>query len=315
MDVSVVLATYNRAASLRKTLDTFSALTYPPSLTWELLVVDNNSRDATREVVENFAKSASFPLRYIFEAQQGRSAALNCGLNAAAGEIIAFTDDDVLLHPDWLAHLARTFQRFPCAAVGGRIVPLWEQPKPSWLEVNGQQAVVNFELGDEFKELRFPPLGANCAFRRRVFSEYGTFRLDLGVSGSTHTVTCEDTEFGFRLLRGGEQIVYCPDAIVYHPVDPKRATKKYFLQWFYYNGVSLTRTAGLPDFGMFLFGAPRWLYRELLANWLQWMLTFNRDRRFNRRLRTYRSVGDIVESRRLFRLRAATRASQQLQPE
>lgn len=316
MDVSIVLATHNRAATLQKTLDTLAALAYPAGLTWELLVVDNNSHDATREVVERFAETANFTLRYLFEAQQGKSAALNTGVAAATGEIITFTDDDVLVHPEWLVNLVRTFTRFPCSAVGGRVVPVWEHLRPDWLEMERQLAVVHFDFGEEFREIRFPPLGANFAFRREVFAKYGLFRLDLGPSGNgQHRITCEDMELALRVLRAGEQIVYCPDAIVYHPVDPKRTTKKYFLEWFYYNGVSLTRAAGLPDFGVFLFGAPRWLYRELLANWLSWMLTFNKDRRFNRRLLTYKSLGAIVESRRLSHLKAAARAPQKLQPE
>jgi glycosyltransferase involved in cell wall biosynthesis len=313
MDVSVVLATYNRAASLQTTLETFSRLVCPPRLSWELLVVDNNSRDDTRELIHKFARTAAFPLRYVFEECQGRSAALNSGIAAARGEVIAFTDDDVLLHPDWLANLSRTFKRFDCAAVAGRVVPLWNHTKPEWLEMDGQQAVVNFELGEKFTQIRVPPLGANSAFRKQVFAKYGLFRVDLGVNGSKHTVTCEDTEFGFRLLKAGEQIVYCPDAIVYHPVDSKRTTKKYFRDWYYYNGVSLTRTAGLPDFGVFYFGVPRWLYRELIANWVRWVFSFERNRRFNRKLWTYRSVGNIVESRRLSRLKAGARASRELQ--
>ena len=315
MNVSVVLATYNRAASLQTTLETFSRLLCPPDLTWELLVVDNNSNDGTREAVLKFAKTATFPVRYIIEGQQGRSAALNSGIAAALGEIIAFTDDDVLLHPDWLSNLTRTFDRFDCVAVGGRIVPLWNHPKPDWLHMDGQQAVVNFDLGEEFQEIRFPPMGANSAFRKQVFAKYGLFRLDLGVSGSEHTVTCDDTEFGYRLIRGGERMLYCPDAIVYHPVDPKRTTKKYFLDWYYYNGVSLTRTAGLPSFGVFYIGVPRWLYRELITNWLRWMFSFDKNRRFNRKLWTYRSVGNIVESHRLSRLKAAAGVSRELQHE
>src|SRR5579863_4143034 len=183
MDVSVILATYNRTASLQKTLETFSAQVCPPDLTWELLVADNNSRDNTREVVEQFAKNANFPVRYLFEGRQGKSSALNAAIAATAGEIIAFTDDDVLLHPDWLCNLTRTFKRFNCVAVGGRVVALWEHPKPEWLEMERQVAVVSFEFGDDFREIRFPPLGANYAFRRETFAKYGLFRLDLGPSG------------------------------------------------------------------------------------------------------------------------------------
>jgi hypothetical protein len=99
--------------------------------------------------------------------------------------------------------------------------------------------------------------------------------------------------------------MYCPTAIVYHPVDPSRTTKKYLLSWYYYNGVSLTRTAGLPNEGVFYFGVPRWLFRELLANMARWTLTFQGKQRFQYKLRFCRSVGNIVESYRLSRSKFA----------
>jgi glycosyltransferase involved in cell wall biosynthesis len=299
MDISVVLATYNRAGSLRVTLESFLSQVSPADLSWELLVVDNNSTDATRDVVESFARTAGFPTRYILERLQGKSIALNAGVAQARSEIIAFTDDDVLVHPDWLANLKRTFDEVDCSAVAGKVVPTWNHPKPGWLKMEGQFAVTNFDQGDEPKEIRVPPIGANSAFRKDVFRKHGLFRLDLGPNGSRHTITCEDWEFGERLIRAGEKIAYCPTAIVHHPVDPDRTTKKYFLSWYYYNGISLTRTAGLPKDGIFWFGVPRWLYRELLTNFAKWMLTWRGNDRFSRKLSTYRSLGNIVESYRL----------------
>lgn len=309
MDVSVVLATYNRAASLRTTLQSFLNLVFPQKLSWELLVVDNNSTDSTRETVEEFASCAPFPVRYVFEKKQGRSPALNAGIAKAGGEIIVFTDDDVLFHQDWLFNLKQTFDRFDCAAIAGRVVPVWSHPKPDWLVMQGQYAVVHFELGDQFKEIREPPLGANSAFRKQVFRRYGLFRLDLGVRGSKHTITCDDTEFGERLIRAGEKIVYCPTAIVYHPVEPKRTTKKYFVSWYYYNGVSLTRTAGLPKEGVFYFGVPRWLLREALTNLARWLFALPDKERFQRKLRFFQSVGTVVECNRLSRSRSASSRS------
>jgi glucosyl-dolichyl phosphate glucuronosyltransferase len=302
MDISVVLGTYNRAESLAAALRSFSSLDSPPWLKWELVVVDNNSTDGTRKVVEEFSKQARFPVRYIFERRQGRSAALNAGITEANGEVVVFTDDDVLLHKDWLVNLKSTFDQYDCEAVAGRVVPLWNHPKPDWLEMDGHFAITNFDLGDEVKQIGIPPLGANSAFRRGVFARHGLFRLDLGVSGERHTITCDDTEFGERLIRAGEKMVYCPTAIVYHPVDPNRTTKTYFLSWYYYNGVSLTRSFGLPGQGVFYFGVPRGLYRELAANLAKWLVSVDRNRRFRRKLRTYRSVGSIVESYRLSHL-------------
>ena len=301
MDISIVLATYNRAANLQTTLETLATQVVSSNLSWELLVVDNNSTDGTRNVVKNFAEASYFPVRYIFEKNQGRTYALNRGIAEAKGEIIAFTDDDVLVHCDWLANLCKAFAQQDLIALAGRVLPLWNHPKPDWLEMNGQFAVVNFDLGGDAREITIPPLGANSAFRRDVFEKYGLFREDLGVCGNKHTITCDDTEFGERLIRAKEKIFYCPEAIIYHPVDPQRTTKKYFLTWYYYNGVSLTRTFGVPQDGVFWFGVPRWLYREFLGNAVKWLCTLQPIRRFHHKLRTYRSLGNIVESYRLSR--------------
>jgi glucosyl-dolichyl phosphate glucuronosyltransferase len=300
MDISIVLGTYNRAVSLRTTLESFCQLAIPPDLTWELLVVDNNSTDGTRLAVEEFVRK--LPLRYIFEGKQGRSAALNAGIAAATGDVVAFTDDDILLDKFWLSNLANTFRQHECAAVAGRVVAQWNHPKPSWLTMEDQLAIVRFDFGDEPKQIYVPPLGANSAFRKEVFQRYGLFRLDLGVSGSQHTITCDDTEFGERLIRGREKIIYCPTAVVYHPVDPMRATKSYFRSWYYYNGRSLTRTAGLPRVGSFCFGVPRWMYRELATAVSGWLFTWDPALRLHRKFKAYRVLGNVIETRRLSRL-------------
>jgi glycosyltransferase involved in cell wall biosynthesis len=298
-DISVIVCTYNRASSLKSTLESFSGLTLPPDLDWELIVVDNNSKDNTQEVIRDFAKTARFSVRYIFERRQGRSPALNAGIVAAKGEIVAFTDDDVILHPEWLLRLKRAFDEFECAGVGGRVVPLWHHPKPDWLEMEEQQAIVNFELGDESKELKDrTPLGANSAYQKNKFAKYGVFRLDLGVSGESRGITCEDSEFASRLFRAGEKIMYVPAAIIYHPVDPVRSSKAYFCKWYYNDGRSMIRAWPPPMSIVRYFGVPRWIFRSVGENFLKWILNFDAKRRFHYKLRTYRDVGRLVESYR-----------------
>jgi len=175
----------------------------------------------------------------------------------------------------------RTFDAFQCAGVGGRIIPVWQQPKPDWLEMDEQQAIVHYEHGNEAQVLRdHPPMGANCAYRKDRFVKYGTFRLDLGVSGENRGITCEDTEFATRLLRAGEKIVYAPDAIIYHPVDPRRATKAYFRKWYYNDGRSMARAFPPPPDIVRYFGIPRWSLRGVLVNSLKSIFTLNPNGRF-----------------------------------
>src|SRR2546423_738463 len=109
MEFSIVIPTYNRADELRETIRSISNLKVAGD--WELLVVDNNSTDHTRAVVEE--ESARFPasLRYVFEQEQGRYAAVNTGIRASKGRIIASTDDDARVEPDWLTRAPAVSRR------------------------------------------------------------------------------------------------------------------------------------------------------------------------------------------------------------
>jgi len=112
VDATVLVATYNRGHLLPGTLAALESQLVPDDLTWEILVVDNNSRDRTREAVASFAGAANVPVRYVLESQQGLSHARNRGVREAHGAVIAFTDDDVLPAPDWLASIAKAFAKW-----------------------------------------------------------------------------------------------------------------------------------------------------------------------------------------------------------
>src|SRR5687767_5615810 len=131
MEFSIVIPTYNRADELRETIRSIAKLDVAG--TWELLVVDNKSTDHTRTVVEAESTSFPAPLRYLFEPEQGRYAALNTGIRAAQGDIIATTDDDARVDRDWLTHAAAGLEAHGCDYVGGKVLPLWKDARPSWL--------------------------------------------------------------------------------------------------------------------------------------------------------------------------------------
>src|SRR5512141_1560320 len=135
MKYSIVIATYKRAPDLRETLASLARL--QPDGPWEVIVVDNNSPDDTRTVVEEAARTFPVDLRYLFEREQGRSPALNAGIRAARGGIIATTDDDVRVPADWLNRAAEGLQRLGCDYVGGRVLPIWGGPRPAWLPNHG----------------------------------------------------------------------------------------------------------------------------------------------------------------------------------
>src|SRR5678815_724993 len=175
MKFSVVIATYNRADELVRTLYSIKELKVRDS--WEVIVVDNNSRDNTKEVVLKAAEDFPVPLRYLHEAQQGRSAALNAGIKAAQGDIIATTDDDVRIEPDWLTNAERALETLDCEYLGGKALPLWGGERPSWIPETRcihWAVIALLDYGPEPIPLGdYVTLGVNMIFRREAFERAG----------------------------------------------------------------------------------------------------------------------------------------------
>src|ERR1700722_18837624 len=130
--ISIIICTYNRCDSLRRPLDSLAALQSPPGLRYELLVVDNNSSDGTRAVVESYRSRLSCPVRYVFEPTPGQSYARNTAIGLALGKILAWTDDDVLVPPNWLMAIQDALSDPQVVCAGGKALPLWEAPPPPW---------------------------------------------------------------------------------------------------------------------------------------------------------------------------------------
>ena len=278
---SIVIATYKRAADLGETLASLSQLR--PDGPWEVIVVDNNSPDNTREVVEEAAATFPVDLRYLFEREQGRSPALNAGIRAARGEIIATTDDDVRVPPDWLDRAAEGLDRLHCDYVGGRVLPIWGAERPVWLPNHGgkQWAVIALlDYGDQPIEFGARvPLGVNMAFRRSVFETAGLFDPHTGRKAGT-LLGQEVREWCIRARAAGARGFYVPDMRLEHIIPADRLCKKYFRRWFYWRGISramLYERAGLDmeaperttlDFSKVphVAGVPRYLYRKALAS-------------------------------------------------
>jgi glycosyltransferase involved in cell wall biosynthesis len=239
MKFSIIIATYNRAADLRETLRSIARLS--PSGAWEVVVVDNNSRDNTREVVQDAAREFPTDLRYIFEAEQGRSAALNAGIRAARGEVILTTDDDVRIDPDWMDAAARALDSLGCDYVGGKVLPIWGGARPRWLPDQGGKhwaVIALLDYGPEPVEFGHRvPIGVNMAFRREAFRRAGLWDNRVGRKAGT-LLGQEVREWGLRAKAAGLRGFYVPDMIVRHVISADRLKKRYFRRWFYWHGIS-----------------------------------------------------------------------------
>jgi glycosyltransferase involved in cell wall biosynthesis len=273
--ISLILCTYNRCRSLAQALESVAASIMPNSVEWDVLVADNNSKDQTKEVVEDFGRRYPGRFQYMFVSQQGKSHALNAAIRAARGDVLAFTDDDVTVEPSWLENLTAPFEDSKWSGTAGQIRLGGHFSPPSWLPISGAfnlgGSIVQFDEGKEQAELKRAPFGANMAFRKSMFTKYGDFRTDLGRKGKS-LIGNEDTELGERLLAAGEHLCYVPTAIVNHPVLPERLTKRYFRAYWFSYGRSVARQAGtrLP-----LWKIP-WHYLRQFKRKLHWMHVVDR---------------------------------------
>src|SRR3954454_12599743 len=241
MDASIIIATNNRAAELQRTIRSLAAIHHSGPI--ELIVVDNGSTDSTRAVVEEAARDYPFPLRYLYEAEEGKYAALNAGIRAARGRVVAATDDDARFEADWLEQAIDGLHRYGCEFVGGRVLPLWGGQKPVWLaEHNGlhTKVIALLDHGDQPREFGRAiswPLGVNVAYRREVFERVGLFDNRLGRKSGTLRNQAQ-REWHLRARASGARGFYLPEMVVHHLVPVERLNKRYFRRWLYWHGIS-----------------------------------------------------------------------------
>jgi glycosyltransferase involved in cell wall biosynthesis len=296
--VSVIICTYNRAKTLGGAVESVAVQSLPDSLAWEIVVVDNNSPDQTRQVVEDLQRQYPERIRYVLERKQGISHARNAGIMAAEGEILAFLDDDETAGPDWLQNLTANLHTSEWAGSGGRVLPPTSSALPSWLSIKSSFAsgpLAAFDLGLEPGPLNEPAFGANMAFRKEVFEKYGGFRTDLGRIGKS-MISNEDTEFGRRVMAAGLRLRYEPSALTYHPVEESRLKKQYFLEWWYYKGRSDVRELGNLRGSMLILGIPLRLFRAFPWAIMRWMVSVEPSQRFGRKIEVWNCAGQISES-------------------
>ena len=295
MDITVVICTYNRAQSLRTTLESVTDLDRSANFSWEVIVVDNNSNDQTRDVVFSFINDRKIDLVYHFEGQQGHSFARNAGVRRARGRIVAFTDDDVVVDRHWLNHISEAFQNQDVAVVGGPILPIWPAPPPCWLTENLHGNLALLDYGNEDMFLDHDALwGANLAIRRAALEAHGMFDTSLGRTSGK--LTCgEETDLISKIRRSGGRLRYCAGARVFHRIGAERVKKRYFRRWRKDNGeLAGIRFAG--PVSRSVLGIPLYIIRMFLeAFWVAVVARVRGDgNAFEKELETYHHYAFIV---------------------
>lgn len=244
MNISIIICTFNRAHNLADCLSCIENQNFPDNLIWEVIIVDNNSKDSTRLVIEDYQRSSKLNIRYLFESEQGLSFARNAGLKASNGDYIIFIDDDIRVTKNWLNSIYESFKKHDCDAVGGRIHIDSKKHLPNWITSEMLGFLGHQDFGDiphAMDGVNESPFGGNMAINRRVIERIGYFNTNLGRKGEgfkkDELFKGEETEYFSRLAAAGGTFYYHPDAIVYHKILPHQLTKRFFLDLHHNAGI------------------------------------------------------------------------------
>jgi len=286
-EVTVLICTWNRAALLDETLGSLARMKVPQEVRWDVVVVDNNSTDGTRRLIETRAAAFPVPLTYLFEHRQGKSSAMNAGLRASPAPIVAFADDDVRVDHGWLATAVEAFRIRPdISYVGGPVDPIWEAPCPPWFERSGKTlwgtlAILDYgRVPFVFEDRQRVPLGANFAVRRTLVDRIGDFDPALGRNSETVLLGQELPEFFARARDAGARGMYLPSMRVQHHVPARRLQPEYFRRWWYGKGISRARMEAahpVTELGLdmrrvpTIAGIPRFLFGSAARDAMRWV--------------------------------------------
>ncbi len=266
MDVSVVLCTYNRGELLTNALQSLHEQK-TNGISFEILIVDNNSTDHTRELVQRFVENDSH-FRYLFERKQGLSHARNAGIAAAESDLIVFTDDDIEFEDTWIQQNFEAGQRFPDADyLGGKVLPVWQEAAPDWVKYSMSPLAVQ-DWGSQ--PVTMSPahprclVGASLAVRRRAFDKTGLFSIDTqrvkdGI-GST-----EDFDWEKKVWEHGGHGVWVPEIVCRSPIQPDRGQKAYHRRWHCGHGKFQAISCNSEHEGpRRVLGVPLFVYRQMV---------------------------------------------------
>ena len=255
--ISVLIPTYNRALSLEDTLSCLLNQRTTDEFNYEVIVIDNNSKDATKATVERYISQFNNKLRYLFEPRQGKVFALNTGIQNSLGIVITCIDDDCLFDKEHLFKMSEIFKENgpDVGLIGGKILPHWlEGSYPQWLgeflpdqplRSNNSDGLVQFfcgplgilDYGDTPYMVDYAQpshdsryfYGANTSFRKSALDKFGYF--------NEHSILVEDTEICLRLLKAGVKARYSPELRVFHKIKAKSVNTHFYYRNSFKKGV------------------------------------------------------------------------------
>lgn len=232
--ISVIICTYNRCDLLDSAIKSLLNQKVDKNL-YEIIVVDNNSTDKTKETVGKYLTETN--IRYIFEGKQGLSNSRNAGYKNSAGRYVAYIDDDAKADKHWLENILQVIKTVGPDIFGGPIYPFYEKEKPKWF-------LDKYEIRTNGDEPRFLNeneyiSGSNIIFNKELLELFGGFDPRLGMSGNKLRYG-EESKLIIEARKKAKnaKIYYDPSIVVYHLVPPEKMSMKYFIVSSFMGGAS-----------------------------------------------------------------------------
>lgn len=262
IDFTVAIRVYNAGDRLPALLDRLQTQEQVTGVTWEVLVVDNNSSDDTASIVKTYQEQwrADCPLRYVFEPKQGAAIARRRAMLEARGTWVGFLDDDNLPDARWVATAYAFGQAHPQAgAMGGQIHGLFEVPPPPnfgkiacFIAVIERQPAFCYNAKDNGrKNHKVLPPGAGIVIRKQAWLDSVPQRSIIqGPTGGSIASKGEDIELLMYLRQAGWEIWNCPEMHIYHQIPQWRMERTYLIK--------LVRGVGLAKYSLRMLDCPWW---------------------------------------------------------
>jgi glycosyltransferase involved in cell wall biosynthesis len=238
--LTVVVCTYNRSEILKYCLDSLENQSVNKS-NYEVIVVDNNSTDNTKEVVEEYCINNN-NFRYVFEPVQGLSNARNRGWRESKADWIAYIDDDAKADEKWCENIIETSKKdSDLKAFGGEILNWYLYEKPKWFKNEFRnQSMGNEKFVLNIKTHPFGLTGCNMIFKKEALLKYGGFSKEFGMIGREIGLAEESKLFN-EMLIAKEKIMYFPDIKIYHLVPKEIFSLRYVFSRSVKSGESIAK--------------------------------------------------------------------------
>ena len=242
MHLTILICTHDRSQLLGRTLASINRAQRPADCRVDIMVVANACTDDTEDLLEAYLACQNernrLPLRWHAEPTAGKSHAINSAIPELDSGLVAFVDDDHRVDENFLLSICNAAMAHPEATLFcGRILPDWDGSEPQWVHDTGPYRIYPLPVPRQDQgDSKHPvephgplPGGGNLVLRADVFKRVGPFTAALGPQGH-NLAGGEDTEFVLRALHSGEKMLYIPEILQYHYVDPARLRLGYLLR-------------------------------------------------------------------------------------